>query len=88
MIKSTLIIFVLFLTTTVYAAPSGKDLHDSKCLSCHSTRVYTRSDRKTTSFAMLSQRVKMCARGAAKVSWSDKQVNSVTDYLNSRFYKF
>lgn len=88
MIKSILILSLFSLTTSLYAAPSGKDLHDSKCLTCHSTSVYTRSNRQTNSYAMLSQRVNMCARGAAKADWSDKQINSVTDYLNERFYKF
>ncbi len=86
-----LIVVVFFLTlniNTVTANQAGKNQHDSKCLSCHTTSVYSRSDRKVKSLDALSQRVNMCVKGGARANWDSKQIDNVTDYLNKQFYKF
>jgi len=80
-------ILTLYAGTTT-AKESGSQLHESKCLACHTTSVYTRSDRKVKSLTALSQRVNMCAKGGAQTNWTKKQIDSVTNYLNNRFYKF
>lgn len=88
-IKLMLIMYFLILNMhTINAEETGNKLHDSKCLACHSTSVYTRSDRKVNSLDVLARRVHMCAKGAAKANWNKKQIDSVTDYLNNRFYLF
>lgn len=68
-------------------AHPGKAIHDANCISCHDTGKYTRADRLISDFNQLSARVRVCdANLGAKLS--DKDLSSVTDYLNETFYKF
>jgi len=71
-----------------FAAQSGDALHESKCLTCHTSSVYTRSDRKVKSLSQLSRRVEICAKNAASANWDKMQIENVTQYLDTRFYKF
>jgi len=72
----------------VYAKETGKTLHDSKCLGCHDSEAYTRKDRIIKSLPALSQRVRICTKNAAKADWNDAQINSVVEYLDTRYYNF
>ncbi len=68
-------------------AHPGKAVHDANCISCHDTGKYTRADRLVGDFNQLSARVRVCdANLGAKLS--EKDLSSVTDYLNETFYKF
>ena len=74
-------------TTADANAHPGKAIHDANCISCHDTGKYTRADRLISDFNQLSARVRVCdANLGAKLS--DKDLSSVTDYLNESFYKF
>ena len=82
----------LSLTTNLYAAddkhPNGKDLHDKKCTSCHSDKVYSREDRMVKTMSALEHQVDNCMKGAAKAEWSQPETTSVVEFLNERYYKF
>ncbi len=65
----------------------GKKLHESNCVKCHDTSVYTRKNKQTSSLAALKTRVSGCYK-VAGANWTDKQLDSVVDYLNTSFYKF
>lgn len=72
----------------------GKALHDKACLECHVSltqgkpeSMYTRSDRKVTTFKQLQKRVSYCTQ-AADVSWSKLQQRAVVEYLSDSFYQF
>jgi len=80
--------FLLLNAGITNAEDKAASLHDSKCLTCHSTSVYTSDERKVKSLSALAQRVNMCAKGGARANWSDEQIDSVTEYLNKRYYKF
>ncbi len=65
----------------------GEKLHQQQCLSCHGTEVYTRSHLHVTSLSILHQQVKRCEM-PSDVHWSNEEVMSVVNYLNSHFYHF
>jgi hypothetical protein len=67
---------------------NAQKLHDSKCMNCHKTEVYTRADHRVQSLEALSHQVKNCMKGPAGANWSDAETQAVVDYLNSKFYKF
>ena len=66
----------------------GQQLHDDKCLACHTTQVYTREDRRIKTLQALSNQVNNCMKGPAKADWTEIETRSVVDYLNQKFYKF
>ena len=65
----------------------GKKLHNQHCLKCHDASVYQRPDRFIKSYEMLNQQIRRCEVPAG-VQWSPSEITSVTDYLNSHYYKF
>jgi len=93
MIKSLYILLGLMAMTQIVLA-QGQQLHDTSCLQCHSSltsgkpnSLYSRSDRKVTTFAGLQKRVKGCAV-AADANWSKAQHEEVVKYLQEKFYHF
>lgn len=67
---------------------SAKQLHEQHCLACHTTGIYTRPTRFISTKGALHAQVARCAREAARVDWSEAQVDAVTEYLNDRYYGF
>ncbi len=65
----------------------GKQLHDSGCVSCHGSEVYTRKDRRIKSIEGLIGQVHNCNNNLAR-SYDDAQLNNLTKYLNETYYKF
>jgi cytochrome c553 len=55
----------------------GKKLHDTNCVGCHSTSMYTRQDRHVTSLAALSKQVASCTHMAQVSLTSDEQKSIV-----------
>jgi len=91
--KSILLIVSLIFSTSALAEekPSvahGEQLHNDKCMTCHTTEVYSRDDRRMKTLQALSSQVNNCMKGAAKAEWTEIETNSVVDYLNQKFYKF
>ncbi|MDH5473669.1 MAG: hypothetical protein OEY61_12505 [Gammaproteobacteria bacterium] len=70
------------------AITHGEQLHNEKCMACHTTNVYTREDRRIKTLQALSNQVDNCMKGAAKAEWTEIETSSVVDYLNQKFYKF
>ena len=66
----------------------GEELHNEKCMSCHTTKVYSREDRRVKTLEALSNQVNNCMKGPAKADWTEIETNSVIEYLNQKFYKF
>ncbi len=91
--RALLLVAFIGLSSPAFAG-DGQRLHDAACLQCHAsltagkpTSIYTRADRKVTTFEALQIRVKGCAV-AADVTWSDKQRAQVVQYLADSFYHF
>lgn len=67
-------------------ATRGEQIH-AVCLSCHGTGLYTSSQRKIKSLPALRQEV---ARWGDyyNPALSEQDIDDVTAYLNTQFYKF
>lgn len=90
MIKFTtgvLTALLISITTTPAHATDGKNIYQQGCSGCHGTEVFTRPDRKVKNLVELRNRVRQCSY-AIESKWFDEEINAVTDYLNSAFYKF
>ena len=94
--KKTLFALIVLsgLTQTAYAesmlpgdSAKGKQLHDSGCVSCHGSEVYTRKDRRIKSVEGLIGQVKNCNTNLSR-SYSSAQLNDLTKFLNETYYKF
>ena len=73
---------------------NGKILHDSNCMSCHTTimngkpnDIYTRENRRIESYEGLVNQVNRCESNLGIV-WPQTQVDDVVTFLNQSFYKF
>jgi mono/diheme cytochrome c family protein len=86
--KGLLVVLVLVASLPAIAESEGQQLHDQRCLACHSTEVYTRDNRMIQSASGLKTQVERCAKGAAKVDWTPEQIAAVTQYLENNFYHF
>ena len=62
-------------------------LHEQSCVKCHGTDVYTRSDRKVTSYEGLERQVRRCET-ALGLRWFDEDIAAMTSYLNQKYYRF
>ena len=69
------------------AAETAQPLYQEHCTRCHGSEVYTRADRKVTSYDALVGQVQRCEL-ALELTWFDDQIAQVADYLNQQFYHF
>ncbi|CAA6817001.1 MAG: Unknown protein [uncultured Thiotrichaceae bacterium] len=65
----------------------GKSLHDSSCISCHDSAVYTREDRKIGDFPKLLAQVKRCDANLGSRLF-DEEIAQVAEYLNQAYYQY
>ncbi len=65
----------------------GKQLHNTNCVSCHDTSIYTRENRMIKRYESLKTQVQRCATNLNK-PWFDDEVDAVADYLNKNYYLF
>ena len=66
---------------------NGKVLHNENCLRCHDESKYMSGDRKVKDYQQLRARVSQCEL-MAELAWFDEEIDDVTAYLDSAFYKF
>lgn len=67
-------------------ATAGERIHEV-CLSCHDTSLYVSSRRKIESLSALHREVERWG-DYYNPALSEQDVNDVTAYLNTAFYKF
>ena len=65
----------------------GKSLLQDNCVRCHDDSVYTREERRVTTLDSLHQQVQRCDANLG-LKWFPEDINAVTEYLNTTFYKF
>lgn len=74
-------------TTSTAADFDAASYHDTNCMKCHGTEVYTRDPRRVNSFDALEGQVAMCdANLGTKLFPEDLAL--LVDHLNANFYKF
>lgn len=83
---------ILALAATIGAANAQNDepariLHDTYCIACHDTRVYTRDRRVARDYDGLRAQVKQWQANIA-AGWGDEEIDMVTRWLASSYYKF
>lgn len=72
---------------TVEAEATGEMLHEAHCASCHGTEVYTRADRRVSSYEQLVSQVARCDANIGSQLFEEDQTK-IANYLNDNFYKF
>ena len=83
----------ILLMSSAYAAElpgdsaDGKRLHDTNCIGCHDTSIYTRKDRLVQSLDALKKRLGDCSHMANK-EFSAIETQNIIRYLNDQFYQF
>ena len=91
----TILVISAFLSLPAIAADevrfgdskNGAKLHQQHCTQCHDNKVYTRADRKISSYASLQSRVGMCA-SQLNIAINFDQQQDISRYLAEQFYKF
>ena len=68
-------------------AERGKVLYETRCGACHESSVHQRNSRKAKSFAALRAQVLRWSEQVGGI-WSVEEIDSVTQYLNRRYYGF
>jgi cytochrome c2 len=91
------LVLVTLLATMASAAADiehGKQLHNRNCTSCHTSMyggdgsgIYTRPNRRINDITALNNQVSRCA-GNLGLGWSDTDMQSVSGFLNNKYYKF
>ena len=92
---AALVLGIVFSSSAVAAdASRGEKLHNEQCTRCHAQMfggngdgIYTRSDRRVTSYEGLQKQVDRCKNNLSIV-WFDEDVADVVEYLNNTFYHF
>jgi hypothetical protein len=67
-------------------AADAHAMHEQNCVKCHGTEIYTRPDRKVTSYEGLGRQVRRCET-ALGLRWFDEDITEVTSYLNREYYR-
>lgn len=90
--KKSTVVFCMIACAIPFASfgaspQAAKELHETNCVSCHGTEVYTRSDRKVTTASGLEHQVRRCEL-ALGLKWFDDEISAVSQYLNENYYQF
>jgi mono/diheme cytochrome c family protein len=65
--------------------PRGQILHDTYCVFCHDSRVYTREDRLARDYREIRAQVRRWQQNIG-LKWDDADIERVSDYIASKFY--
>jgi cytochrome c553 len=65
----------------------GRDMHAEDCVRCHSSQLYTSPKRKVNNYDALKKQVYNC-NIAIGLNYFDEDVESLSHYMNSEYYKF
>jgi mono/diheme cytochrome c family protein len=68
-------------------ADRGRNLYESHCEGCHAESVHGREKRAATDFESARSWVRRWGVNLG-LAWTEDDVNDVTVYLNSRYYRF
>lgn len=66
---------------------AGELLYLVNCIECHTAQVHWRDRRLASDWASLRSQVWRWQNNIGQ-SWSQEQIDAVTNYLNGRYYQF
>ncbi len=69
----------------VGAQSPAKTMHDTYCIMCHGTEVYTRESRIAHDYDSLRAQVARWQSNVA-LNWSDTEIDMMTTWLAQRYY--
>jgi hypothetical protein len=72
--------------TDSVAADPAQEAHDTYCIVCHDTSVYTRSDRLARDYDSLREQVFRWQSNIA-LGWSDEEIDRMTNWLAKNYYR-
>jgi len=78
---------LMWLTGFAETTKSGRELHNSNCVSCHDDGVYQRTNRIIKTMAGLKTQIRRCET-TLDLTWFDEELDSVAEYLNNKYYQF
>lgn len=86
--RSFVLALLLGLAATAWGRDGGRgqSLHDTHCLMCHDTRVYSRSDRIANDRDRVRAEVTRWQKAVA-LNWAEADVDAVTDFIAARYYR-
>ena len=84
--RSVLVIGGLLLASTCYAGDPEQTLHDTYCIMCHDTQVYTRETRVANDYESVRVEVNRWQTNLS-LNWSQEQIDRMTTWLAKRYYK-
>ena len=70
-----------------YNQARGQLLYSTHCLTCHTSQVHWREQKKVTDWSSLVTQVRHW-QAIAGLGWSDEEINDVAHYLNVMFYEY
>ena len=86
--KGIAIVFAgMILATVTYAADDAEQtLHDTYCIMCHDTQVYTRETRVANDYDAVRVEVDRWQTNLS-LNWNQEQIDRMTTWLARRYYK-
>ena len=68
------------------AAEPAQEAHDTYCIACHDTSVYTRHDRLAGDFDTVREQVDRW-QGNISLGWSSEEIDEMSAWLAKRYYR-
>ena len=68
------------------ADDAAKTLHDTYCIMCHDTQVYTRDSRMARDYDGIREQVDRWQTNLS-LNWSQNEIDLMTTWLAKRYYK-
>ncbi len=65
----------------------GKLLYTTHCITCHTTQMHWRNDKRATDWESIKVQVRRW-QGNTGLGWSDADITEVSRYLNDTIYKY
>jgi mono/diheme cytochrome c family protein len=80
-------VYALAHAESKYNEARGQMLYSTHCLTCHTSQVHWREQKKVKDWNSLVTQIRHW-QGIAGLGWSDEEINDVAHYLNVMFYEY
>jgi len=85
-IVATLILALAGAAAAVAQTPApAQTMHDTYCVMCHDSKIYTRENRTARDYESLRAEVNRWQTNVS-LNWSETEVDAVTTWLAERYY--